>query len=217
MTRPCESTAGQICPFAGRGRPVLRQCERKRQSGKNEMDVQYRADAPRQLSFLQAETRNKIYLAEAQRIAKAAESHWIRADTGGIADGGVFAHLLCDAFLALYQTDHNEHWREITKKALTFVHSQRPRYKRLLRRPLGQTNRQASVKRNQTHSAGQRRPRLPHVRKRRALIRAEWSATSLLNLPTPEKFTPSADSDALSWPRGVSCGRRGLPFAGRNG
>ena len=62
-------------------------------------------------------------MTEAQRIAKAAESHWIRADTGGIADGGIFAHLLCEAFLALYQTDHNPHWREITKKALTFVHS----------------------------------------------------------------------------------------------
>ena len=70
------------------------------------------------------ETRNKIYLAEAQRIAKASEAHWFRADTGAINDPGIFAHLLCEAFLALYQTDHNPHWRTITQKALQYVHSQ---------------------------------------------------------------------------------------------
>ena len=72
--------------------------------------------------LLYAETRNRMYLTEAQRIAKAAEAHWIRADTGAIADGGLFAHLLCEAFLALYQTDRDAHWRDMTKKALQFVH-----------------------------------------------------------------------------------------------
>ncbi len=68
-------------------------------------------------------THDKAYLTEAQRIAKASEAHWIRAETGGIGDPGMFAHLLSEAFLALNQSDHDPHWREVVQKALLFVHA----------------------------------------------------------------------------------------------
>ncbi|MCW3099462.1 MAG: putative alpha,6-mannanase [Chthonomonadaceae bacterium] len=67
-------------------------------------------------------THDKAYLTEAERIAKASEAHWIRSDTGGIADPGMFAHLLCEAFLALHQIDHDPHWHDVVQKALLFVH-----------------------------------------------------------------------------------------------
>ncbi len=73
--------------------------------------------------LLYTETRSRDYLREAQRIAKASEAHWIRADTGAMADTGIFAHLLSEAFLALYQTDHDFHWREVAQKSLQFVHA----------------------------------------------------------------------------------------------
>lgn len=66
--------------------------------------------------------RDKKYLDEAERLAKAAESRWIRPETGAIAEGGQFAHLLSEAFLALNAEDHDEHWITIVRKALAFVH-----------------------------------------------------------------------------------------------
>jgi uncharacterized protein YyaL (SSP411 family) len=60
-------------------------------------------------------------LAEAQRIARAAEAKWIVA-TGGVADGGRFAHLLTESFLAVYQQDHDAHWLKLVSDALAFVH-----------------------------------------------------------------------------------------------
>jgi len=66
-------------------------------------------------------TREKKYLDEAERIANAAEAHWLRKETGAIADSGMFAHLLCEAFFALAQEDKNPHWREIVTRALVFV------------------------------------------------------------------------------------------------
>ncbi len=64
----------------------------------------------------------KSYLEEAERIAKAASARWVDPDNGGIRDGGQFAHLLCDAFLALYQEDGREEWRDTVSRALNFVH-----------------------------------------------------------------------------------------------
>ena len=66
-------------------------------------------------------TREKKYLDEAERIAEAAEAHWFRKETGAIADSGMFAHLLCEAFFTLAQEDNNPHWREIVVRALVFV------------------------------------------------------------------------------------------------
>ncbi|HLK61436.1 MAG TPA: glycoside hydrolase family 76 protein [Chthonomonadaceae bacterium] len=70
-----------------------------------------------------AVTHEKKYLDEAERIARASEAHWVKADTGTIADDGAFAHLLSEAFLALHEQDQDPHWAEVVRRALTFVHS----------------------------------------------------------------------------------------------
>lgn len=67
-------------------------------------------------------TQEKRYLAEAERIAKAAEARWIKPDTGGVADDAQFAHLLLEAFLSLHALDGDAHWREIVVRALTYLH-----------------------------------------------------------------------------------------------
>jgi uncharacterized protein YyaL (SSP411 family) len=94
-------------------------------------------------------TRDKTYLTEAQRIAKASEAHWIRTDTGAIADPGMFAHLLCEAFLALNQSDHDPHWRDVAGKALLFVHEKvhdaQGYYDERWERPAGDTVREAKL------------------------------------------------------------------------
>lgn len=66
-------------------------------------------------------THEQKYLDEGQRVAKAAEAHWVRKETGAMADSGMFAHHLCEAFFALAQQDKDPHWREIVTKALVFV------------------------------------------------------------------------------------------------
>jgi len=66
-------------------------------------------------------TGEPAYLQEAERVAKAAEAHWIQKDTGAMADAGMFAHHLCEAFFTLAREDKNPHWREIVTRALAFV------------------------------------------------------------------------------------------------
>ncbi len=51
--------------------------------------------------LLYQETHEQPYLDEARRLARASEAQWVKPDTGAIADGGRFAHLLCEAFLYL--------------------------------------------------------------------------------------------------------------------
>ncbi len=72
--------------------------------------------------LLYAITRDPKYRTEAQRIAHAAEAHWIRPDTGAIADVAPFAHLLSESFLALYDQDRDTHWLDLVRRALTFLH-----------------------------------------------------------------------------------------------
>lgn len=67
-------------------------------------------------------TKDKSYLNEAERIARAAESHWIHPDTGGIADGAAFAHLLLESFLYLYEQDADPHWLKAAQRAVLYVH-----------------------------------------------------------------------------------------------
>jgi uncharacterized protein YyaL (SSP411 family) len=62
------------------------------------------------------------WLAEAQRLARAAEAHWIDPGTGTIRDGGRFAHLLVDALLALHAADGDPHWLEISQRSLGYLH-----------------------------------------------------------------------------------------------
>lgn len=66
--------------------------------------------------------QQQYYLTEAQRIARAAESHWVNSDTGAIADDASFAHLLSEAFLFLYDQDHDPHHLVVVQRALTFLH-----------------------------------------------------------------------------------------------
>ncbi|MGC8669113.1 MAG: glycoside hydrolase family 76 protein [Chthonomonadales bacterium] len=68
-----------------------------------------------------AVTRDAGYLKEAERIAKAAETQWVRADTGAIDDDAAFAHLLCGAFVDLYRAGHDARWLDVAARAAEFV------------------------------------------------------------------------------------------------
>ncbi len=78
----------------------------------------------RAASLLHAATNDAAYLEEAKRVAHAAEARWVDPATGGMRDGGRFAHLLLEGFLALADEDHDPHWVELDRKALVFVHEQ---------------------------------------------------------------------------------------------
>lgn len=71
-----------------------------------------------------AVTNQDSYLKEAERIATASEAKWIDSKTGAfIHDGGVFAHLLAESFLSLYNQDKNPHWLQIVQKGLAYLHA----------------------------------------------------------------------------------------------
>jgi len=67
-------------------------------------------------------TGEDAYLEEAKRIADAAVRQWVR-ESGGIADGGRFAHMLLEAFIELQGRDPDPRWLKITRDALVFVHA----------------------------------------------------------------------------------------------
>ncbi len=73
--------------------------------------------------LLYAITHDAQYLTEAQRVAHAAVAHWAKPDTGAMNDGGPFAHLLCEALLAVYDRDHDRQWLNAVQRALAFVHT----------------------------------------------------------------------------------------------
>lgn len=73
-------------------------------------------------ALFHALTSQSSYLKEAQRIARASESKWIVKSSGAVSDGGRFAHLLLESFLALYEQDHDPHWLQVVGKALAFLH-----------------------------------------------------------------------------------------------
>ena len=75
-------------------------------------------------TLLHRVTRRSISLDEAERIARAAEARWLDAATGGLRDGGRFAHLLCDGFLALHTEDRDPRWRRLVERAVHFVHDE---------------------------------------------------------------------------------------------
>lgn len=68
-------------------------------------------------------TKQDAYKKEAERIAAAAETRWVRPSDGAVADEGAFAYLLLDAFLSLYDVDRNEHWLQLAGGALSYLHS----------------------------------------------------------------------------------------------
>jgi uncharacterized protein YyaL (SSP411 family) len=63
------------------------------------------------------------YLAEAQRIARAAETQWIVPETGAVKDGGKFGHMLLEAFVAVGRADRDPHWLDVARKSATYVHA----------------------------------------------------------------------------------------------
>ena len=78
----------------------------------------------RAASLLHRATGEASFLADAQRIARAAEARWMIGDTGGVRDAGRFAHLLLEGFLALHDEDHDPHWFTLEDRALSFLHTQ---------------------------------------------------------------------------------------------
>jgi hypothetical protein len=67
-------------------------------------------------------TAEDKYRAEAQRLARAAAAQWIVADTGGVKDGGRFAHLLLESLLAAGRLDPEAGWPSVAAASLKFVH-----------------------------------------------------------------------------------------------
>lgn len=72
--------------------------------------------------LLHEATRERGYLDEARRMAAAAEKQWVKPDTGAIADGGRFAHLLAEAFLDVGRVTGEPRWRARVERAVKFVH-----------------------------------------------------------------------------------------------
>lgn len=70
-------------------------------------------------------TGDPAYLQEAQRVARAAEAHWMeeREDGVAVADGGRFAHMLVESFLAVQDQDGDPRWSKIAERTLAFVHA----------------------------------------------------------------------------------------------
>lgn len=67
-------------------------------------------------------TGEQRWLAEAQRLARQAVDRWVNPETGGIRDGGRFAHLLIDALLALHAVDRDQQWLDSSRRSLRRLH-----------------------------------------------------------------------------------------------
>ena len=66
-------------------------------------------------------TKDPKYLAEAQRIARSAVTHWIVPETGAVKDGGRFAHLLLESLLAVGRLDQDPQWLNTVKSSVQFA------------------------------------------------------------------------------------------------
>lgn len=69
-------------------------------------------------------TKEAKYLAEAQRIAAAAQSQWVDSKTGAMKDTGKFAHMLLEAFLAVHQQDGNPQWLQLATRIAAYVRNE---------------------------------------------------------------------------------------------
>lgn len=76
----------------------------------------------RSATLLYEATGEQAYLDEAKRIAAASEKKWVDPQTGAIADGGRFAHLLCDALMDLSDASGDGHWAEVARRAINWAH-----------------------------------------------------------------------------------------------
>ncbi|MDE2126771.1 MAG: hypothetical protein KGJ62_09285 [Armatimonadetes bacterium] len=68
-------------------------------------------------------TNHHSFLALAEQSGGAAVGRWIDPVTGGVKDGGAFAHLLLEGFEALYRADGDANWRQVTLRALLWLHT----------------------------------------------------------------------------------------------
>jgi DUF1680 family protein len=75
--------------------------------------------------LLYGATRDKAYLDEARRVARAAERRFVRAEDGVITGSGKLGVKLVEAFLELYEVDHDEHWRQVVGRCLASVRGHR--------------------------------------------------------------------------------------------
>lgn len=73
---------------------------------------------------LYAATGKSKYLLEAEMLAESAAHHWADKNTGAIRDGGRFAHMLLEAFLAVDEATNKSRWRDLVEKSVTYVYEQ---------------------------------------------------------------------------------------------
>ncbi len=66
-------------------------------------------------------TKNPFRLVEANRLALAAQRHWIDPKTGAIKDDGSFAHLLCDAWWMLDHHQSDSRWSKVILRAVHYA------------------------------------------------------------------------------------------------
>ncbi len=64
------------------------------------------------------------FKSEARRIAIAAEALWCNSESGAVRDAGRFAHLLVEAFAAIYALDQDSRWVHRIDDTLQFVHDE---------------------------------------------------------------------------------------------
>jgi hypothetical protein len=66
---------------------------------------------------------DNAYLAEAQRLARAMEDHWVNS-YGAFAETGQWGGFdMVEAYVDLYNVDSNSHWLDIVRVALYFLHT----------------------------------------------------------------------------------------------
>lgn len=70
-------------------------------------------------------TKDQKYLDEAERVAQASEKRFVRSSDGIIGGAGKLGVKLVEAFLELYEVDHNDHWRQVVGRCLTSLHEHR--------------------------------------------------------------------------------------------
>ena len=68
-------------------------------------------------------TGDKTYLQEAQRLANAMEKEFIKWDTHELRQSGKWGgHDMTNAYIELYEVDHNPHWLNVVAGYLEFLH-----------------------------------------------------------------------------------------------
>jgi uncharacterized protein YyaL (SSP411 family) len=74
--------------------------------------------------MLHAVTHEPAYLEEAQRIARAAEKRFVHQPDGIIPGSGKLGVKLVEALLELYETDHDDHWRQVVGQCIKSLHDE---------------------------------------------------------------------------------------------